>query len=229
MSQEEARSTSLVKAHPAIFTYVTKGFSCQASRKPHKVIWSLPKGSLRAPVPSYQLGFTLMLREQMGNITGYKEEKSQVLATKSWSGMEKKKIEENFVPFLINANLCNITQMVVCFLFFLKILSSQYISSTFNTVKMKQKHGRQSIAILNSNTWLTKDWLCVCVVTCAWNAHNPDYRQQTVLSPRWEIRRKVCFVSSQVSTSQPHPSALSGEAERTLPLPHKTISSFCTQ
>lgn len=33
---------------------------------------------------------------------------------------KKKKIEKDFVPFLINANLCNITQMVVCFVIFLK-------------------------------------------------------------------------------------------------------------
>lgn len=48
-----------------------------------------------------------------------------------------KRIEESFVPSLNNVNLSNTTQMVLfCFL---KIVSSQYISSTLTQLKKKKE------------------------------------------------------------------------------------------
>lgn len=159
------------KRQVARFTDITKGFSFQATMKLSEVICKPPRlfrqGSAAvfqlSPVTRYQLGFMLVLWEQMGTITGDKEENLRFLHQNHevvW-----KKIEENFVPFPINANLCNITQMVL----FSKDSQQSIHFKYFNTVKKKkkkQKHGRQSFAILNTNTQPTKDLLCVCCYMC---------------------------------------------------------------
>lgn len=76
-----------------------------------------------------------------------------------------KRIEESFVPSLNNVNLCNSTQIVLfCFL---KIVSSQYNSSTLTQFKTKEpKLGRQSFSVLNIDTELIKYLLCMCWCMC---------------------------------------------------------------
>lgn len=81
-----------------------------------------------------------------------------------------KRIEGSFVPSLNNVNLCNTTQIVLfCFL---KIVSSQYNSSTLTQLKTKQtnkkepKLGRQSFSVLNIDIELIKDLLCVYWCMC---------------------------------------------------------------
>lgn len=90
----------------------------------------LPKAVSVSSLTSYQLGLVLMLWVQMGNTTEYKEENLRSLH-QNCEVVWKKRFEENFVPFLVNTNLCNRTHMVL----FLKILSSQYISSTLTQLK----------------------------------------------------------------------------------------------
>lgn len=83
---------------------------------------------------------------------------SQVLAPKSWSGLRKS--EENFVPFLINGKLCNITQMVL----FLKDSQQLIHFKYFNTVKKKETKTWKTIICYIKHQYIANKWFTLCVL-----------------------------------------------------------------
>lgn len=115
---------------------------------------------------------------------------------------KKKKIEENFVPFLVNANLCNITRMVL----FLKILSSQYISSTLTQLKIKETKTWKTIICYIKQQHVTDKGFTLCVLLYVPQMHISqitDNKQPFLVGGGEEGRSGLCLLKRVLPSPTP--------------------------
>lgn len=118
-----------------------------------------------------------------------------------WYG-KKKKIEENFVPFLINANLCSITQMF----FFFKDSQQSIHFKYFNTVKIKETKTWKTIICYIKQQHVTDKGFTLCVLLHVPKMHISqitDNRQPFLLGGGQEGRSGLCLLKRVLPSPTP--------------------------